>query len=366
MARTVKLTIDGRSVEVEGGTTVLQAAQQAGVFVPTLCADPALRSFGACRLCIVEIESLRGLPTACTTPVSEGMRVRTTSPQIDNERRMIVELLLSDHPSDCLTCVKNTRCELQTVAAYIGVHERRIRGERRAYDVDNSNPFYGRDLEKCILCGKCVRACDELQARQAIHFGYRGFATKITTLYDMPLWDSTCESCGRCVDMCPTAALFDKAWLTSGLPTSETRSICSYCGVGCGLVLETRNGRVISVRGDRDNPTNRGHTCVKGRFGHGYIHSPDRLTHPLIRRSLAERLGLSGPASPLNDRFIETDWETALDLVAETLATVRRQSGPEALAFVTSAKCTNEENYLIQKLARGVVGTHNIDHCARL
>jgi NADH dehydrogenase/NADH:ubiquinone oxidoreductase subunit G len=179
------LTIDNRKVEVLAGSTILEAARQAGIDIPTLCDDPLLNPFGACRLCIVEVEGYRGLPTACSTPVADGMQVRTSSPVIEANRRTTMNLLLSDHPLECLHCVKNTRCDLQNVAAYVGVREQPYKGERRAYDVDESNPFYGRDLEKCILCGKCVRACDELQGRQAIHFGYRGFATKITTPYDL-------------------------------------------------------------------------------------------------------------------------------------------------------------------------------------
>lgn len=344
---TITLTIDGKSIRARDGQTVLQAAQSAGIYIPTLCADPDLKPFGACRLCVVEIEKMRGLPTACTTPVSEGMIVRTASPQIEKERRMTVELLLTDHPPDCLMCVKNTRCELQTVAAYTGVRDFRYKGERRAYEIDDSNPFYGRDLEKCILCGKCVRACDELQGRQAIHFGYRGFAAKITSLYDLPMWDSTCESCGRCVDLCPTAALYDKAWLKYGLPTGETSTVCTYCGVGCGLVLQTRNGHVISVRGNRDNVVNHGHTCVKGRFGYDFIHHPERLTKPLVKKDGA---------------FVETTWDAALDLIAEKFG----ESRGDTFAVLASAKATNEDNYLIQKFARTVMGTNNVDHCARL
>ena len=341
------LTIDGKPIRARDGQTVLEAAQDAGVYIPTLCADPDLKPFGACRLCVVEIEKMRGLPTACTTPVSEGMIVRTASAQIEKERRMTVELLLTDHPPDCLMCVKNTRCELQSVAAYVGVRALRYKGERRAYEIDDSNPFYGRDLEKCILCGKCVRACDELQGRQAIHFGYRGFAAKITAPYDLPMWDSTCESCGRCVDLCPTAALFDKAWLKYGLPTGETRTVCTYCGVGCGLVLQTRHGRVISVHGNRDNVVTRGHTCVKGRFGFDFIHHPDRLTKPRVKKDGA---------------FVETTWDAALNLIAEKFSATRGDS----FAVLASAKATNEDNYLIQKFARTVMGTNNVDHCARL
>lgn len=341
------LTIDGKNIDARAGMTVLEAAQQAGIYIPTLCADPDLKPFGACRLCVVEIDKMRGLPTACTTPVAEGMVVRTSSAQIEKDRRMTVELLLTDHPPDCLTCIKNTRCELQAVSAYVGVRELRYKGERRAYSIDDSNPFYGRDLEKCILCGKCVRACDELQGRQAIHFGYRGYASKITTLYDKPMWDSTCESCGRCVDMCPTGALFDKALLKYGLPTGKTRTVCTYCGVGCGIVLETRNGRVITARGDRKNDVNHGHLCVKGRFGFDFIHHPDRVTKPLIKKDGA---------------FVETTWDEALTLVGQKFAEARGDS----FAVLASAKATNEDNYLIQKFARTVMGTNNVDHCARL
>ncbi len=347
----ITLTIDGKSITAQPGQTVLDAAKQKGIHIPTLCADPELEPFGACRLCVVEIEKMRGLPTACTTPVAEGMIVHTSTALVERERRNTVELLLSDHPQDCLTCVKNQRCDLQWVAAYVGVRKLSYQGERRAYAIDESNPFYGRDLEKCILCGKCVRACNELQGRQAIHFGYRGFSTKITTLYDMPMWDSTCESCGRCVDMCPTAALYDKAWLNDGWHTGQTATICPYCGVGCGLILQTRAGKVVGVRGDRKNAVNRGHMCVKGRFGYGFIHHKDRLTRPLVKK---------------DGTFVESTWDEALDLVASKLAEIKRKDGPDSLAVLASAKATNEENYLIQKFTRAVLGTNNVDHCARL
>ena len=358
------ITIDHKQVEVPEGSTVLDAARAANVYIPTLCDDPLLEPFGACRLCVVEIEGYRGLPTACSTPAAEGMEVRTYSATIEANRRTTMNLLLSDHPLDCQHCVSNMRCELQDVAAFVGVREQPFQGERRAYDIDESNPFYGRDLEKCILCGKCVRACDELQGRQAIHFGYRGFATKITTPYDMPMWDSTCESCGRCVDMCPTAALYDKAALKAGLPTGETRTICTYCGVGCGLVLETRDGKIISTRGDRENSVNQGHTCVKGRYGWDFIYHTDRLKKPRVRRYLIENKEKRIKGNAWD--WIETDWDTALDITAKKLRETRDAYGSDTIGVLTSAKCLNEENYLMNKLARQVIGTNNIDHCARL
>ena len=351
MASDIIVTIDGQRISVPPGSTVLEAARKANIYIPTLCYDPALEPYGACRLCIVEIERVRGLPTACTTPAADGMVVHTCSPTIDRVRRNIVELLLSDHPTDCLTCPQNNRCELQRVAAYVGVRQMRFHGERHHYAIDDSNPFYERDLERCILCGKCVRVCDEVQGANAIYYAHRGFDTTISTVMDRPILESTCESCGQCVAMCPVGALRGRDSVQNGLPTREVSTICPYCGVGCGLILETRDARIVGIRGDPDNPVNQGRTCVKGRFGYDFVNHSDRLTSPLIRRG---------------DALVEADWDEALDLVADRFAAIARKHGPDALAFLSSAKCTNEENYLLQKLARGVVGTHNIDHCARL
>ena len=347
----IVLTIDGLAVEAQEGMTVLEAAQAAGIYIPTLCHDSKLAPYGACRLCIVEIEGRRGLPSSCTTPAADGLEVVTSSPRIDKVRRNIVELLLSDHPSDCLTCSQNGRCELQKVAAYVGVRQMRFEGEKRSYAVDDSNPFFERDLERCILCGKCVRVCDEVQGRNAIYYAYRGLQTKIATVLDRPILESICESCGQCVQVCPVGALRTKAGVRFGLPTGENRTICPYCGVGCGLVLETRDNQIIGARGDDESPANEGRTCVKGRFGWDYVGSPDRLATPLVKR---------------DGVFVEASWDEALDLVADRLVGISKNHGADALAFLSSAKCTNEENYLVQKLARGLMGTNNVDHCARL
>jgi len=279
------------------------------------------------------------------------MVVKTSNPVIDRIRRNIVELLLSDHPSDCLTCPQNGRCELQDVAAYVGVRQMRFEGEKRSYPIDDSNPFFERDLERCILCGRCVRTCDEVQGTNAIYYAYRGLRAKIATVMDRGLLESTCESCGQCVAACPTGALHTKSSLRFGLPTSETVTTCPYCGVGCGLVLETRQNEIIGVHGDPDNPVNQGRTCVKGCFGYEYVNHKDRLTTPLIKR---------------DGEFVEATWDEALDLVADKFVEIAKEHGPDALAFLSSAKCTNEENYLVQKLSRGVIGTNNVDHCARL
>ncbi len=366
---TIKLTIDGQEVEARKGMTVLEAAQSADIYIPTLCADPDLEPYGACRLCVVEIENMRGLPIACTTPATDGMVVHTSTPAVNEARRTTIELLLADHPSECLvcdrrercgpfdiclrnvavtercvTCPKNGHCELQTVVDYLGITELPFRRTERSLPVDDSNPFFYRDLNKCILCGKCVRVCDEVLGVGAVALINRGYASKVATFGDKPILDSNCVSCGECVAHCPVAALMPKK---DELPTEEVASTCIYCGVGCSISLGTRNGQLVSVRGRRDGAVNNGFLCVKGRYGFEFVHHPDRLTTPLIKR---------------DGKFVEATWDEALDLVASKLSRYK----PDERAVISSAKCTNEENYLAQKFARAVLGTNNVDHCARL
>jgi formate dehydrogenase (NADP+) alpha subunit len=341
----IRLTIDGIGIEAKEGASVLDAARDAGIYIPNLCADPDLKPYGACRLCLVEIDGMEGLPTACNTPVEEGMVVRTDTEQVNRVRRNVLELLLSDHPQDCLICVKNRRCELQKVVAYLGVHQPRYPKLEREPVVDGSNPFFARDSEKCILCGKCVRTCQEIQGLGALDIARDGRLSRIVTTGDeTPIVDSKCESCGQCVAKCPTGALVPKReeW-----PYKEVKSVCPYCGVGCGMLLGVREGRVVSARGDTENAVNRGSLCVKGRFGLDFVNHPERLKTPLVR----EKGG-----------FQEASWDEALDLVARRLGEFQ----PGQVAVISSAKCTNEENYLIQKFARAVIGTPHIDHCARL
>lgn len=341
----IKLTINGIKVKANKGATVLEAAQKAGIYIPTLCSDPDLEPYGGCRLCVVEIENMRGLPTACTTPATDGMVVHTETPAANEVRRAAVDLLISDHPMDCLTCRKNQQCDLQKVAAYLGITERRFPRLERGFEVDSSNPFFDLDRNYCILCAKCVRACNEVTVVGAIDLAYRGYPAKVATFGDKPLFDSICRSCGECVVRCPVAALVPKE---TRRPTSEVKTTCPYCGVGCQMYLGIRDGQAISVRGDRDNDVNTGRLCVKGRYGATeFIHHPERLSRPLVRK---------------NGEFAETTWDEALDEVAARLGRYQ----PDEVAVISSAKCTNEENYLTQKLARAVLGTHNIDHCARL
>ncbi|MHC4480567.1 MAG: formate dehydrogenase subunit alpha [Planctomycetota bacterium] len=345
----INLTIDGLPLTVPEGTTVLEAARFAEIYIPTLCWDADLEPVGACRMCIVEIDGMRGLPTACTTQTAEGMVVRTDTDRVNQVRRTICEMLIADHPADCLSCSSNQRCQLQEVASFLGVSEQRMPRIEREALVDESNPFFTRDLSKCILCGRCVRACLELRGVGAIEVVGRGFESRVGTFGDVPISESVCESCGECIARCPVDALSVKSEVLP--PTREVKTTCPYCGCGCGLVLGVRGGRIVRIAGDEGHPVSRGSLCVKGRFGLDYVSSPERLTTPLIRR---------------DGELKEATWEEAIDLVAGKLAEIKAKDGPDALAGLSSAKCTNEENYLFQKFMRAVLGTNNVDHCARL
>lgn len=347
---TVNITIDGYRVEARPGATVLEAALSAGIYIPNLCDDPDLEPFGACRLCIAEIEGMRGLPASCTVKVLDGMVVRTDTPLVERTRRTLVELLLADHPADCLACPKNNRCSLQAVAAYVGVRANRYPVTARRLPIDETSPFFAYDPNKCILCGRCVRVCDEIQGLGALTWVNRGYATRVGTFMEKPIRESICESCGQCEAKCPVGALAAKGYQQ---PTRRVRTVCPYCGVGCGLILDVRGSRVVGAEGDRASPVSGGSLCVKGRFGMGFIHSPDRLSSPLMKR---------------HGEFVEATWDEALDLVSTQLAAYARREGDVEAPFaaLASAKCTNEENYLFQKFTRAVMGTNDIDHCARV
>lgn len=342
----VSLVIDGIRVEAGEGKSVLEAALDNGIYIPHLCYHPDLEPAGVCRLCLVEIEG-RGLTIACKTPVEEGMLVRTHSPEIDLTRRVAVELLVANHYADCLSCPQNTECKLQEVAQFVGVDQKmleRLRMPERRYPLDESNPFFYRDPNKCVLCGICVRTCDEIQGVRAIDFAFRGFEVLVSTFAKRPLVETRCESCGECVERCPTGALMPKNYTR---PTREVKTVCPYCGVGCLIHLGVKGEKIISVKADRENPVNEGSLCVKGRFGYEFIWSPERLKRPLVKR---------------NGRFAEVSWEEALSLVAERFSKFK---GPQ-FATISSSRCTNEENYLIQKLTRAVMRSDNVDNCARL
>ncbi|MFC2042114.1 molybdopterin-dependent oxidoreductase, partial [Chloroflexota bacterium] len=360
----ITLSINGEKVEVQQGATVLEAAQAASVYIPTLCHDPDLKPYGACRICVVEIEGMRGLPTSCTIPAADGMIVHTETPVVNQSRRITMELIMANHHGNCLTCTKNQQCELQKIARYLGIeqeHFDRLRKNKEMVPLDDSHPAFIRDFNKCILCGKCVRACHEIAGVGAIDIAFRGNSARVSTFGDKPILNSICESCGECIDRCPTGALVPK---DAKQPTRDVKTICPYCGVGCSIYLGIRDNEIVSVRGDKESPVNKGGLCVKGRFGFDYVNHPDRLNVPLIRKqSVMKDVKINGN---LKDVFRETSWDEALDLVAENFFRINEEYGPDSIGVLSSAKCTNEENYLVQKFARAVIGTNNVDHCARL
>ncbi len=362
----IRLMIDGKAVLAKPGETVLQAARRAGIAIPVLCEHPALPPSGACRICLVEIENLRALQPACTFLVSEGLVIQTQSPRVRSARKFTLEMLLSDHPLECMTCEAAGECSLQDLAYEYGVTGNRFRGKQHHYPIDTSNPFIIVDRNKCILCGLCVRACQHINGVEAISVFHRGFNAYIGFGADGGMQDSLCEFCGSCVAVCPTAALWPKMSIGQGRPwqVKKVDTICSYCGVGCKITLHVKDNRIIRVEGAWDGPANHGWTCVKGHFGYDYVHHPDRLTKPRVRRYLLEGQAKTRQGSAWE--WVETDWETALNIVARRLAEVWSQSGPDSIGILASAKCLNEENYLMNKLARQVIGTNNIDHCARL
>lgn len=343
----VTLTIDGLQITAPKGHSVLEAALENDIYIPHLCHHEDLKPVGVCRMCGVEIQGRRGVVMSCITPAEEGMVVTTESRDVNANRRMSMELLLADHHGDCLTCAENNQCDLQRASAFIGIDEERMGRLRRPAEllpVDDSNPFFCFDPNKCILCGICVRTCDEIVGVNAIDYVQRGYKTQIGSFGGRAWVESTCESCGECIVRCPVGALTPTQ---SQPPAREVSTTCVYCGVGCGIYLGVRGNRVVSARGDRDRPTNWGRLCVKGRYGYEFINHPDRLTTPLIKKE---------------GELVEASWDEALDLVAEKFA----QAKGSKFATLCSAKATNEDNYLIQKFTRAVMGTNSIDHCARL
>ncbi len=356
----VQITIDGKKIDVPEGITILEAARRNGIYIPTLCFHPRLTYFGGCRLCIVEVKGFLRPVTACTTTVNKDMEVNTSTAELEELRKLILELILSDHPHDCMLCEKAGACTLQELAYTYGVDGFQFAGERRRYSKRDGNPFIERDLEKCILCGRCVKVCREIQGVEAIDFGYRGFKAKICTNFEE---DLDCEFCGQCVQVCPTGALTGKLWARKGRQMSlrEVETVCPYCGTGCNITVHVNRNEIAKVTA-REDSWNEGWLCVKGRFGYRFANSPERLTVPLIRKVPRGE----GAPEKVEDLFREATWEEALDLVASRLLEIKEAHGPDSIAGLSSARCTNEENYLFQKFIRAVVGTNNVDHCARL
>ena len=353
----VSLTIDGRAVTVPAGTSVMRAAAECGGSIPSLCATDSVKAFGSCRMCLVEIEGRRGTPASCTTPVEPGMVVQTQTPRLQKLRKGVMELYISDHPLDCLTCSANNDCELQDTAAEVGLRDVRYgyAGENHlGLETDTSNPYFDFDPSKCIACSRCVRACDEVQGTLALTMDGRGFASKISAgQAGDDFLSSECVSCGACVQACPTATLQEKAVKQIGKPERAVITTCAYCGVGCTFRAEMRGEQLVRMVPWKDGKANRGHSCVKGRFAWGYANHQDRITEPMIRDSIEEPWRV-------------VSWAEAFAHTAARLNAIKGEYGARALGGITSSRCTNEETFLVQKLVRAGFGSNNVDTCARV
>ncbi len=354
--RLVTLEIDGIEVTVPEGTSVMRAAAESGVNIPRLCATDSLEAFGSCRLCLVEIEGRKGYPASCTTPVEAGMRVRTQSGKLQDLRKGVMELYISDHPLDCLTCSANGNCELQDMAGVTGLREVRYGFEGANHldcEKDESNPYFSYDPSKCIVCNRCVRACEETQGTFALTISGRGFDSRVAAGQDQSFMESECVSCGACVEACPTATLQEKSVIWLGQPEHSITTTCAYCGVGCSLKAEMKGNQVVRMVPAKDGKANEGHACVKGCFAWGYATHKDRITKPMIRKSI-------------NDPWHEVSWDEALDYAASEFKRIQAKYGRDAIGGIVSSRCTNEEDYLVQKLVRAAFGNNNVDTCARV
>jgi predicted molibdopterin-dependent oxidoreductase YjgC len=357
-----QFTLNGKKLEVPEGITVLEAARQAGITIPTLCDHPDLEPYGGCRLCVVEVEGARYPATACNLPVTQGMQVRTETPALVSSRRAILEMLLSDYHNAGYQ-VERANTQFLHWVNYYGLDAKEKMAAAPRYTVNSDpHPLVWVDFNKCILCMRCIRACEEVQGRFVWHLAGRGEEAHIVAGAGTDMLSARCESCGACVAYCPTGALDNKMSVMLGEPDRKVTTICTFCGVGCTLDLNIKDDQIIRVTSNPKAPVNGMHLCVKGRYGYDFVHHPDRLTRPRVRRYLLE----GTPRPQGRGEWVEVDWDTALDLAASRLRQARDQYGPQAVGVMTSAKCTNEENYLMNKFARQVIGTNSIDHCARL
>jgi len=354
--KTVTLSIDGQEITVPEGTSVMRAAALLGSKIPKLCATDQLEAFGSCRLCLVQIEGMKGMPASCTTPVVAGMKVTTQNKQLADVRRGVMELYISDHPLDCLTCPANGHCELQDMAGVVGLREVRYgyEGENHLASLkDESNPYFTFDASKCIVCSRCVRACDEQQGTLALTIQNRGFESKVSASQNVDFMDSECVSCGACVQACPTATLSEKTLIEKGQAEHSAITTCAYCGVGCSFRAEMKGEEVVRMVPNKDGHANHGHSCVKGRFAIGYATHSDRITKPMIR-------------SKITDPWREVSWKEAFEYAASEMKRIQAKYGRDSIGGITSSRCTNEETYLVQQLVRAGFGNNNVDTCARV
>ncbi len=352
----VSIEIDGQLLEVKNGTSIMRAARESGIDVPKLCATDTLKSFGSCRLCVVEIEGRKGFPASCTTLAEEGMKIRTQTNKVANLRRNVMELYISDHPLDCLTCSANGDCELQDMAGAVGLRDVRYGFEGKNHleaVVDESNPYFNFDASKCIVCSRCVRACDEIQGTMALTIEGRSFDSKVSASIGESFLDSECVSCGACVQACPTATLMEKSIIDHGQPEHSIDTTCAYCGVGCSFKAEMKGDQVVRMIPNKDGKANNGHSCVKGRFAWGYSTHKERVLDPLIRESVG-------------DSWKKVSWEEAINYAAKRFKEIQNKYGRKSIGGITSSRCTAEEVYAVQKMVRTAFSNNNVDTCARV
>src|SRR5476651_2575110 len=352
----VTLTIDGQEVTVPAGTSVMHAASLSDVKIPKLCATDMVDAFGSCRMCLIEIDGRAGTPASCTTPATAGLVVHTQTERLKKLRKGVMELYISDHPLDCLTCSANGDCELQDMAGAVGLREVRygFEGANHLADKkDESNPYFTYDASKCIVCNRCVRACEETQGTFALTIAGRGFESRVAASENQPFMESECVSCGACVAACPTATLQEKTVIMLGQPEHSVVTTCAYCGVGCSLKAEMKGSEVVRMVPNKNGDANDGHACVKGRFAWGYATHKDRITKPMIR-------------AKITDPWREVSWDEALSYAASEFRRIQDKHGVDSIGGITSSRCTNEETYLVQKLVRAAFGNNNVDTCARV
>ena len=350
----ITLDINGVEVSAAAGTSIMRAAAEADIPIPKLCATDSVEAFGSCRMCLVQIEGRRGFVSSCTEPVAPGIKVVTQNPALAKLRRGVMELYISDHPLDCLTCADNGDCELQDVAGQVGLREvRYAEGKDRPHlEKDESNPYFTYDPSKCIVCSRCVRACEEVQGTFALTIDGRGFQSTVATGAD-DFFSSECVSCGACVQACPTATLMEKSVIEHGIPDKSVVTTCAYCGVGCSFKAEVKGDQVVRMVPYKDGKANHGHSCVKGRFAWGYANHQDRITQPMIRDSI-------------DDPWQTVSWAEAIEHAAGRLQAIQEEHGRFSIGGITSSRCTNEEVWLVQKLVRAAFRNNNVDTCARV
>lgn len=349
------MIIDGKECTCTPGQTVYEVARANGIYIPVLCHQEQLKPVGACRVCVVEVQGARSLVASCAMPADKGMVVTTGSDRVLQARKLAVELLMTQGHHNCITCENSGDCVLQDLAYSLGIESPRFTEPEKVKPLEQANEMIVRDMNKCVLCGLCVRACNEIQVNQVLDYTGRGPTAAVGPAFGVPYESSDCVFCGECVRVCPVGALFEKQGRFKGRAGDlmKVRTTCEYCGVGCQMDLGIKDGKIVKVTTPRvDAPApNFGSLCIKGRFGYDFINHPDRLTKPLIR---------------VDGELKEASWDEAVSYVADKLAKIKKEHGPDAVAGFSSARCTNEENYLFQKFLRAVIGTNNVDHCARL